>query len=441
MFKMKRILATLAGAFLAASTTTAHATELNMWVMATTDSQQQDMQELLKPYLDKHPGLRINVTVLNWEAAWSKITVAAVSGHGPDILELGTTWVASLAAMGALEPLGADQLRDVGGAAAFYPALWGTTHPYNDAHVYAVPWYGDARAIFYRTDAFKAAGVDPNQAFKTWDSFRTALQKVNGTSIGGRRIAALGYPGKNDWNVVHNMAPWIWNAGGDVVTPDYQHSGLNSPAALQGITYYTDLAAAGLVPKEALEKDSGQIESGFYNGDYAVVFGGPWMLKPMHTPKAKGGQLETVTARNFAIAPYPAGPKGAYTFYSGSDLAMMKASRNKDAAWRVLAYLASKEAEIQYSQKTAMMPARVDATNDPQLMADKDYRSFVAAIQNGRHYVAIPAWGPLESVYTKGLGSVFDIVAGVKGAYSPAAVKRQLDLTVNEANDVLSQAQ
>ncbi|MBV8656749.1 MAG: sugar ABC transporter substrate-binding protein [Burkholderiales bacterium] len=430
----------IGGALLGLTALTAQATELNMWVMSTTEAQQQDMQDLLKPYLDSHPGLRINVTVLNWEAAWSKITVAAVSGHGPDILELGTTWVASLAAMGALEPLSDEQLRDVGGPAAFYPALWGTTHPYNDKRIYAVPWYADARAMFYRTDVFKAAGVDPSKAFANWTTFKAALQKVNGTTIGGRKVAALGYPGKNDWNVVHNLAPWIWSAGGDVLTPDLQHSALNSPQSLQAINYYTDLAASGLVPRDALEKDSGQIESGFYNGDYAVIFGGPWILRPMHTPKAKGGQLETVTAQNFNIAPFPAGPKGAYTFFSGSDLSVMKASRNKDAAWRVVAYLTGRDPEVKYSQKSAMLPARLDAANDPQLTKDRDYRSFVSAIGNGRHYASIPGWGPLESVYVKGLGSVFDIVAGVKGKYTPEAVKHQLDLTVTEANDVLSQA-
>ena len=426
---------------LAALALPARATELNLWVMATTDSQQHDMQALLKPYLDRHPGLRINVTVLNWEAAWSKITVAAVAGDGPDIIELGTTWVPSLAAMDVLEPVGADTLHDVGGATAFFPALWGTTHPYNDAHIYAVPWYGDARAAFYRTDVFKAAGVDPAEAFRNWDTFRAALQRINGMTVGGRKIAALGYPGKNDWNVVHNIMPWIWNAGGDVTSADYRHSAINLPASVAGVTYYANLAAQGLVPKSALEQDSGQIESNFCNGAYAVIFSGPWLLKPLHTPKARGGFQETVAAQNFSIAPYPAGPKGAYTFFSGSDLAVMKASRSKDAAWRVVAYLTGRDAEIQYTKMTSMMPARVDAANAPELTADRDYRALLSAVHNGRHYVSIPSWGPLESVYVKGLGNVFDIVAGVKGAYAPAAVKHQLDLTANEANDLMAQLQ
>ena len=69
----------------------AAAAELNLWVMSTTEQQQADMRELLKPFLAANPTLRVNVTVLNWESAWTKITAAAASGQGPDVLELGTT--------------------------------------------------------------------------------------------------------------------------------------------------------------------------------------------------------------------------------------------------------------------------------------------------------------------------------------------------------------
>ena len=119
---MKRFLSisAVAGTLaLAAAQAHAQATELNLWVMSTTEAQQQDMRELLKPWLATRPELRVNVTVLNWESAWAKITAAAASGQGPDVLELGSTWVAAISSMGALEPLSEAQQKEVGGAAAF----------------------------------------------------------------------------------------------------------------------------------------------------------------------------------------------------------------------------------------------------------------------------------------------------------------------------------
>jgi multiple sugar transport system substrate-binding protein len=197
------ITALIAGAALCGG---ARAAELNLWVMSTTDQQQQDMRELLRPFLAAHPSVRVNVTVLNWESAWAKITAAAASGQGPDVLELGTTWVPAISSMGALEPLSAQQIAEAGGSAAFFPVMWGTTQRHGDNTSYAIPWYADARAAFYRTDVFNKAGIDARDAFANWGSFKQAMQKVNGTEIGGRKVAALGYPGKNDWNVVHGTS-------------------------------------------------------------------------------------------------------------------------------------------------------------------------------------------------------------------------------------------
>ena len=73
-------------------------------------------------------------------------------------------------------------------------------------------------------------------------------------------------------------------------------------------------------------------------------------------------------------------------------------------------------------------------------MADPNYADFIGRIKNGRHYASIASWAPLESVYLKNLGNMFDIVAGVKGKYSPQAIKQALDVTANEANDVLDSA-
>ena len=415
-----------------------HAAELNLWVMSTTEQQQQDMRELLRPFIAGNPNLRVNVTVLNWESAWAKITAAAASGQGPDVLELGTTWVPAISSMGALEALSEQQQNEVGGAKAFLPVMWGTTHRHDDATVYAIPWYADARAAYYRTDVFKKAGIDPRDAFANWGSFKQAMQKINGMDIGGKKIAALGYPGKNDWNVVHNLAPWIWNAGGDVLTADRKRSAINSTEAVQAIAYYTSFAAEGLVPRGALEKDSAQIESGFFTGQYAVIFTGPWILKQMATPKSKGGQLETVTANNFGIAPYPAGLKGNQTFFSGSDLAVMKSSKNKAEAWKLVAYLTGREPQVSFSRMSGMLPTRVDAASDPSLMSNPHYAQFIAQVKNGRHYPSIAGWGPLESVYLKNIGNMFDIVSGVKGKYSPLSIKQAMDATAQEADQVLS---
>src|SRR6478609_5537487 len=200
-------MAAVAAALALCAQSPARATELTLWVMPVTTNAQRDMATLLQPYLAQHKDLTVRVTVLDWESGWNKITAAAASRRGPDLLELGTTWMSAIAAMGGLEPLTSAQLAQVDQGSVFYAELWKTTHVTGQPGTWGLPWYADVRAAYYRTDVFRAAGVDPRQAFASWDGFRAALRKINGQVVAGQRVAALAYAGKNDWNVVHNLAP------------------------------------------------------------------------------------------------------------------------------------------------------------------------------------------------------------------------------------------
>jgi multiple sugar transport system substrate-binding protein len=424
-----------AGLLLGAMASRAFAVELTMWVMPVTTNAQHDVPALIAPWLAQHPGVTVRVTVLDWESGWNKITAAAASRRGPDVLELGTTWMPAIAAMGGLERLSAAQLAEVGNGAPYYAQLWKTTQVFGRPGVYGLPWYADVRAAFYRTDVFRQAGVDPKQAFADWDSFRAALQKINGTTVAGKRVAALAYAGKNDWNVVHNLAPWIWNAGGDMLSADARHSALGTPQALRAIDFYSSLAVDGLVPANALEKDSDILEGAWVGGDYGVIFSGPWLMRRIF--EAPAG----VVRANFDVAHYPAGPHGHATFFGGSNLAIFKGSRHKAEAWELMKYLGDKAPQIQLALLSSMMPARVDAANDPAWTARHPvYAKLTAIAADGRAYPPIPAWGPLETVYTKHLGQLAELSSGIGDRYTVPAMRALIADTVVEADKVLEEA-
>jgi multiple sugar transport system substrate-binding protein len=427
--------ATVAVALALCTQTAARATELTLWVMPVTMNAQRDMAELIAPYLAQHRDLSVKVTVLDWESGWNKITAAAASRRGPDLLELGTTWMSAIAAMGGVEPLTPAQLEQVDNGRAFYPELWKTTHIEGQPGTYGLPWYADLRAAYYRTDVFRQAGVDPKQAFATWDSFRAALRRINGQVVGGKPVAALAYAGKNDWDVVHNLSPWIWNAGGDLLTPDGRRSALNSPQALRAIDWYSSLAAEGLVPANALEKDSDILEGAFVGGDYGVIFSGSWLIRRIL--EAPG----SIVHDHFDVAPYPAGDHGHWTFFGGSNLGIFKGSKHKAEAWGLMAFLASRPAQVRLSQLSWMMPTRPDAAADPTLAARHPaYAKLAAIAADGRAYPPIPAWGPLETVYTKHLGLVAELSSGVVRPYTYAGMKALVDAAVVEADKVLKEA-
>ena len=76
------------------------------------------------------------------------------AGSGPDVIEFGNTDVPKYSAAGALAPLTRSQFPNsrtwLSGLAA--------AGSYN-GRLYAVPYYAGARAVIYRTDQYRAAGI------------------------------------------------------------------------------------------------------------------------------------------------------------------------------------------------------------------------------------------------------------------------------------------
>jgi hypothetical protein len=106
-----------------------------------------------------------------------------------------------------------------------------------------------------------------------------------------------------------------------------------------------------------------------------------------------------------------------------------------------MAWLASRPAQVRLSLLSSMMPTRPDAAADPALVARHPAFAKLAAIAaDGRAYPPIPAWGPLETVYTKHLGQIAELSSGVVAPYSFGAMKALVDAAVVEADKVLKEA-
>ena len=413
---------------------------VQMWVMPNSLEPIGDIENLLKDFEAANPGIKVKVTSVDWGAAWTKITTAATSGDVPDLVQLGSTWVGSISSMGSMLDM-KDMVSELGGKDVFIPAAWRSTGIEGSGQVTAIPWFMDARAMFYRTDVLREARVSPSE-LDNWTSFARALEKIKAAkvSIDGTEIAPLGISGKNDWNVVHNLAPWIWGAGGDFIGPDRKSSVINSKQALTGILYYIDLVKNGYVPIEYLELNTAQVSSNFNNGSCAIYFDGPYEVKTLTTPPGQGGAEGSLTSRNFAVAPYPKGPQGRVAFIGGSNLGIFKQSKHQNEAFKVIQYLTSKTAQVNYAKVTGFLPARRDAFDDPFFSNDPNRRVFKNTVLFGRTYPCIPAWGLLEPVLTRRFGIMWEYVTTTFGdGYRTSEIKNQLDLAKSEIDGVLKQ--
>ncbi|HTY12614.1 MAG TPA: sugar ABC transporter substrate-binding protein [Candidatus Omnitrophota bacterium] len=413
---------------------------INMWMMPNSLEPLGDIQAALKPFEATHPNIKVKVTVLDWGAAWSKITTAATSNDVPDIVQLGSTWVGSISGMGALLDL-TDKVKELGGSKAFVPAAWKSSGLEGSGKTTAVPWIVDARALFYRTDVFKKLGLTEKD-LETWDKFKAALVKIKAANltIEGLQINPLGMPGKNDWNVVHNLSPWIWGAGGDYMDKDLKTATINTPSAVDGVYFYVNMAKEGLVPPEYLELNTAQVSSNFNNGSVAMMVDGPYEVRTLTTPPAQGGASEGITARNYGVVPYPKGPKGRFTFVGGSDLAIFKQAQHKAEAFEVIKYLTTDtQAQLNYCKASGFLPAKLAVFNEPYFSVDPARKVFREAIKYGKTYPCVSYWGILEPILTRRFGILWDYVTGSEGKLDKNEIAKQLELAKKEMETVIQQ--
>jgi multiple sugar transport system substrate-binding protein len=410
---------------------------VTMWVMNNGPKPVADTERILQPF-EQQSGVKVNVKLVGWDVQLDRIRNAAVSGTGPDITQAGTTQVPFFAALGGFQDL-TPYINQIGGSSAYASGIWKTTQVVGRNGTWAVPWFTEARAIYYRKDALAKAGIDPKTAFTDWDAFNNTLLKLKAVkSIGGKPIQPFGGAGKKAFDLVHSVAPFVWAAGGNELTADDKQSAINTPQSAQGVEFYANLIREGVFDTSALEKDGQGVEDMFKGGQLAVWIGGPWVLGSV--ARSDDPKWSAAARKNVGVAPLPKGPTGkAYAFVGGSNLMMYKTAKNKDAAWAVIKYLSQDSTQKAYADLMGMFPARLSPQRQVGA-SDANHQEFLTAIEEGRSYAPIPQWAQVENAYKNSLGDILDTAAGFGGkAYSPATVQKQLDSAAKEANGLLAQ--
>ena len=413
---------------------------VRLWIMPNGPDPKNDIDKLLDPFEAK-TGITVDTEIVGWDVMQDRIRNAAVSGEGPDITQAGTTQVPFFAALQGFEDL-SGRVEDIGGPEAYPDGVWSTTQVSGQDGTWAVPWFTEARAIYYRKDVLKKAGVAEEGAFADWDAMTATLQAIKDEvpEIGGKPIQPFGSPGKKAYDLVHHVMPFVWDAGGAELSEDNAKSTINSPEAQQGVAYFADLLQKGLYDKSQLQRDGTQVENQFKGGRIAVWMGGPWTYAS--TARDDDENWVPEARENVGIAPMPTAPGGSegYTFVGGSNLMMFKSAKNKDAAWEVMKQLSSDEFQTQYAELLGMFPSR---SEPQQAIADKDpgYQSWYDAIQQGRTYAPIPQWAQIENAYKAHFGNILDAAGGLGGgSFGPQTVTAQLDAAAKEADALLAQS-
>lgn len=378
----------------------------------------QAERELVREFEAANPDIRVKIEFGSWGEYWNKLQAQMAAGTAPDVFLLNGGYLHEYASRGQLEDL---QQRFAGDADLseddYFPVVMASQR-FNGG-LWALPRDCNTVAIFYNKSLFAKHGVEPPTADWTWDEFLAKARALTVDENKDGRMESYGFLASFESMEGHYVS-WIWQNGGRVMSEDHQRAMIGEPAAVEALEFYS-----GLVTKEKVSPDAAQASTFgsnmFLTGKLAMASEGSWMLRT----------FSQIDGFEWGIAPLPRG-REVVAPVNGLGNAVYARSRNKDAAWRLVKFLASRQYQERLAQSGTSIPALREVANSPLYLdgkpAGKDI--FLAQIEHGRPLDFIPGFARVEDAVRSQLELVWLGRADVPTAMREAA--RRIDAILAE---------
>ncbi len=368
-----RVLAVLGALIAGCAQPDSGSTPLRFWVMGR---EAEVISQLLPDFERRNPGVHVVVQQLPWTAAHEKLLTAFAGDALPDICQLGNTWIPELDALGALEPLDARAAASsVVAPADYFPGIWDTNRI--DGALRGIPWYVDTRLIFYRRDLLAQAGFDhPPCSWAEWAQMMAAIK---------RRVGSSGYAILFPLNEFEPLLALSLQGP----QPLLAEGGRRGDFRGEGFRHALDFYVAAFRNEWAPGMSNTQISNvwtEFGRGFFAFYVSGPWNIAEFRKRMPPEHQKDWMTA------PLPGADGPGASIAGGSSLVIMKSSRNKDAAWRLIEYLSEPGVQQRFHALTGNLPPRRSTWADARLAGDPYARAFRDQLERVRPAPAVPEW-------------------------------------------------
>lgn len=173
-----------------------------------------------------------------------------------------------------------------------------------DDRVYGLPMEIEPLALFYAEDAFERAGLSEGDLPTTWDDLLGLAERLTTPDRFGMLFETNpGYYQNFTWY------PWLWMAGGEVLTPDQHRSAFDSPATRRALRLWQDAVGAGSAPRRVQGEGGNDSISNLAQGYCAMQQLGIWGIAEI---------AEQAPGFRYGVTPMPAPPGATATTALGS---------------------------------------------------------------------------------------------------------------------------
>lgn len=349
---------------------------------------------------------KVELGDLTWSDGHEKIAIALSTGGGPDVIELGSDWVAEFAASGRLLDL-TEQLGGLRDSLVMWePGIY-------QNRVYAVPWMLGTRVLFCNRTLLNQAGFAPDFVPTTWAELLEASRRINAL---GEGVFGFGSNSAERHRLYKKYLPFFWSAGGEVFNANATQTQFGTAAGRASLDFYLLLSANGIVESQA------RIEEYFAAGKVGFAISGEWMVGKLNRADLPFEYFVTVMP---AIKP---GAEGM-SFAGGEYLVVNKSSQNPAAAVALLRHLTLPQNDQLFAKATgSFTPVNRFTAFITDSASANTAAVFQRQIGNSRATPVHPGWVAIEEIIERGIEQAL---------YQKMSAQEALDMIDRETAPIL----
>lgn len=405
---------------------------LHLWVMPDAGFETRKIIETqLKAFKKANPEIEISLSIIPWSKAWDRLMNLVKredKENLPDVIQVGNTWTATLAYLGAIAEL-SEEVHQIN-KKDYIPQSWKYCALPGTDRVFAVPWFTDLRVLYFRRDILKKFNLDEND-LQDWNSFEQACRIVNGVKVNGRRHFALGLSGQKEDIWANDLAPWIWGSGGDFFSENLKKAVFHQ-AGLVGIKFFFNLIAQRFIP--LIGRDTIFPIGNFFTGNYVFQFSGMWPIHSYFNPHHS--DYSPLVAKNYGVTFFPSGPVGRSTFLGGSNLVISRFSKFREQAWKLIAFLSRPEVQTEFARNIGKLPCLYSAFEDFFQNHEPLGNIFNKSLQFASTLPVISTFGTIEKIISDTCRKILDAIRFQE--YDDELLKREFANSAEEVDYILS---
>lgn len=300
----------------------------------------------------KATGIKVNQTQVQYNELLDKITTTVQGAGNVDVIEMDTIWTAQFASAGWMEDL-TDRITDAIKKDVPESSLGAVTY---QGKLYGMPWFNSAKHLFYNAKLLKDAGFDNPPT--TLDEF---VQQAKATTKQGQWGSIWGW--KQAEGMICDWVAIMFTQKGAQILDANGKAVFNTMGGTEALQWMVDLLYTHKAADPAsLENTENDVQKAFRTGTYALTYNWEGDLPDDNDPS------KSKAAPNVKIALLPGSKDVKSSSVNGSEgWGILKQSKNKDAAWKLLEYMASPAWQKKSAEIAGDYPILSSLYSDPDL--------------------------------------------------------------------------